>query len=210
MAAKATEGQEAIDKLFKEGGLLLLNETLVSVHKSELAADGQKWKIIDCGIPVVIATKDKKVVICIAEANTGTPRRNFKFEASSRYTALKDHFHVFIHEGSEYGLNFLDVGIAKKVFSAISLLVPSDPPSEGDEVDGGELPEQAERETLLQQLASLNLLPEYMARHEMYISLLKATMKKIPPALPEFEDQYSRMASISSNGEVVQEWDDDV
>ena len=37
-----------------------------------------------------------------------------------------------------------------------------------------------------------------------YISLLKATMKKIQ-ALAEFEHQYSRTASISRNGEEEEE-----
>ena len=243
----ATERQEEIDKLFEQGGFLLLNETLVSVHKSEPAAEGQKWEIIDYGIPAVIATKDKKVVIYIADANTGVPRHNFNIEASSRYTTLKDHFHVFRYEGSEsfvYGLNFPDVGIAKKLFSAISQLVPSDSLSdlEGDKkrvaVDGGEedaaeqvdsviygkqptelnIPEQPERDALLNAIRSFDRTKQLRKVTEEDIaqlkdkpgdpysleSMLKAGLKKMRAV---FEPQYSRMASISNNGEV--EWDDD-
>ena len=245
----ATERQEAIDKLFEEGGFLLLNETLVSVHKSEPAAEGQKWEIIDYGIPAVIATKDKKVVIYIADANTGVPRHNFNIEVSSRYTALKDHFHVFRYEDSEsfvYGLNFPDVGIAKKLFSAISHLVPSDLLSdlEGDKkrvaVDGGEedeteqvdsviygkqqptelnIPEQPERDALLNAIRSFDptkqlrkVTREDIAQHKnkpgdpySLESILKAGLKKMRAV---FEPQYSRMASISNNGEVEEEEDE--
>ena len=80
---------ETIHELFKNGGFLLLNETLVSVHKSEPAAEGQRWGIIGHGIPAVIATRDKKVVIYIADANTGV-QHEFNIEASSRYTARQD------------------------------------------------------------------------------------------------------------------------
>jgi len=240
----ATERQEAIDKLFEKGGFLLLNETLVSVHKSEPAAEGQKWDIVDYGIPAVIATKDKKVVIYIADANTGVPRHNFNIEASSRYTALKDHFHVFRYEDSEsfvYGLNFPDVGIAKKLFSAISQLVPSDSLSdlEGDKkrvaVDGGEednteqvdsviygrqqptdIPEQPERDGLLNAIRNFDptkqlrkVTQKDIVQHENkpggLEAILKAGLEKMRAA---FEPQYSRTASINSNGEVEEEDDE--
>ena len=126
------ERQQTIDKLYKEGGFVIVNETLVSVHRS--GPEGHGWDTVDYGIPVVIATKDK-LVMCIADANTGAIVHKFKIESSSQYTAMKDHFHIFRHEGCGredsfvYGFSFPDVVIARTLLCAISELVPSNPPS---------------------------------------------------------------------------------
>lgn len=235
------ERQQTIDKLYKEGGFVIVNETLVSVHRS--GPEGHGWDTVDYGIPAVIATKDK-LVMCIADANTGAVVHKFKIESSSQYTALKDHFHVFRYEDSEsfvYGLNFPDVGIAKKLFSAISQLVPSDSLSdlEGDKkrvaVDGGEedeneqvdsviygrqqptdIPEQPERDTLLNAIRNFDptkqlrkVTQKDIVQHENkpggLEAILKAGLEKMRAA---FEPQYSRTASINSNGEVEEEDDE--
>ena len=144
------ERQQTIDKLYKEGGFVIVNETLVSVHRS--GPEGHGWDTVDYGIPAVIATKDK-LVMCIADANTGAVVHKFKIESSSQYTALKDHFHIFRHEGCGredsfvYGFSFPDLVIAKTLLCAISELVPSNPPSklckleEVEETDFGEVHE---------------------------------------------------------------------
>ena len=166
------ERQQAIDKLYKEGGFVIVNETLVSVHRS--GPEGHGWDTVDYGIPAVIATKDK-LVMCIADANTGAVVHKFKIESSSQYTALKDHFHIFRHEGCGredsfvYGLSFPDVVIARTLLCAISELVPSDPPSKvrkleeveetdfGDGVkldvrEGGKAVKEEEREEAIEEV----------------------------------------------------------
>ena len=126
------ERQQTIDKLYKEGGFVIVNETLVSVHRS--GPEGHGWDTVDYGIPAVIATRDK-LVMCIADANTGAVVHKFKIDSSSQYTALKDHFHILRHKGCGqedsfvYGFSFPDVVIARTLLCAISELVPSNPPS---------------------------------------------------------------------------------
>ena len=125
-----TERQQAINKLFKGGGFVLVNETLISVHQSKPGGCG--WNVVDYGIPAVVATEER-CVICVADVNTGVTVREFKIDYSSQYTALEDHFHVFSHQDSDseksyfYGLSFPNVSIAKTLLSIISELVASDP-----------------------------------------------------------------------------------
>ena len=148
---------------------------------------------------------------------------------------------MFRYEDSEsfvYGLNFPDVGIAKKLFSAISQLVPSDSLSdlEGDKkrvaVDGGEednteqvdsviygrqqptdIPEQPERDGLLNAIRNFDptkqlrkVTQKDIVQHENkpggLEAILKAGLEKMRAA---FEPQYSRTASINSNGEVEED-----
>ena len=126
------ERQQTIDKLYKEGGFVIVNETLVSVHRS--GPEGHGWDTVDYGIPAVIATRDK-LVMCIADANTGAVVHKFKIDSSSQYAALKDHFHILRHKGCGredsfvYGFSFPDVVIARTLLCAISELVSSNPPS---------------------------------------------------------------------------------
>ena len=146
---------------------MIVNETLVSVHRS--GPEGHGWDTVDYGIPAVIATKDK-LVMCIADAKTGAVVHKFKIESSSQYTALKDHFHIFRHEGCGredsfvYGFSFPDLVIAKTLLCAISELIPSNPSSklhkldEVEETDFGEVHEagkavkEEEREEVIEEV----------------------------------------------------------
>ena len=163
------ERQQTIDKLYKEGGFVIVNETLVSVHRS--GPEGHGWDTVDYGIPAVIATRDK-LVMCIADANTGAVVHKFKIDSSSQYAALKDHFHILRHKGCGqedsfvYGFSFPDVVIARTLLCAISELVSSDPPSklrkleeveetdfgDGVKLEAGKAVKEKEREEVIEEV----------------------------------------------------------
>ena len=148
---------------------MIVNETLVSVHRS--GPEGHGWDTVDYGIPAVIATKDK-LVMCIADANTGAVVHKFKIDSSSQYTALKDHFHILRHKGCGredsfvYGFSFPDVVIARTLLCAISELVSSDPPSklhkleeveetdfgDGVKLEAGKAVKEEEREEAIEEV----------------------------------------------------------
>ena len=144
------ERQQAISTLCQDGGVVVVCETVVALHENDHGE--QKWKVVEYGIPAVIGSR-KRLVICIADVESGETVREIRIDSSSQYQAHKDHFHVFVpsKESNQqcYGFSFVDVGVAKKVFSVIKQLAQFSGPNAKDE----STPPSAKRQKMDKDLA---------------------------------------------------------
>lgn len=117
------EREEAIGRLCRGGGVIVLCETVVTLMEND--PKEKKWQVVDYGIPAVVRNEGN-LVICIADVESGETVREIAVDFSSRYQVREDHFHVLVPtEGSDqqcYGFSFVDVSVAKKVFSAVKQL----------------------------------------------------------------------------------------
>ena len=117
------------------------------------AATQTQWKVIGYGIPAVVAEKGS-LVLSLGDLESGTDvHQLFALQSTSQYTALDEHFHVFLvhprdsDEVQCYGLGFSDVAVAKKILYAVKQLIPCTdseadkmvpPPSKRSELAKGE------------------------------------------------------------------------
>ena len=140
------EREQAIGRLCQEGGVVVVCETVVTLLEND--QEEQKWTVVEYGIPAVVRSKGN-VMICIADVESGETVREITVDSGSRYQIREDHFHVLVpSEGSNqqcYGFSFVDVSVAKKVFSAVKQLARFSGP--GTTEDGSE-PTSSKRQKL--------------------------------------------------------------
>lgn len=136
----SSEQKKTIQKLCSDGGLMVTFETIGTLHQCvlleeieedqtdsgetvETTSESLQWKILEYGIPVIIANQNG-VGFCLADIESGDKLCEFRITTASQYTEIDDHFHIFTEPSGCFGFSFADDAVGKKIFLLLKRVVP--------------------------------------------------------------------------------------
>ena len=126
-----TSHKQSLHSLLDSGGIMLTCKTFVVLHRVTMITV-PSWNVISHGI-LTIFSKTGQVSLIIGNFESGEILHEFKLNStSSKYTAQRTYFHTFVADGNVYGLGFVEVDVATKVFQVVSRLL-----AESQTVTGG-------------------------------------------------------------------------